>query len=251
MNNFLNKINTYPVAANILFAFLIVSHVLTVWFIFNAGIVAALIVLLFWFTGGSLGMAIGFHRHLSHTLPLSPKIRKFFIWCGIHSMTGPPISWVAIHREHHRHSDTENDPHGPEHKGTLWVQMCSMYHKPNIRYTKDLIRDQYLLNWQKYYFLYHFVLLTAGTTLAVLTGNVIWLAFHAVPAVLVWHTGSLVNSFGHGKDGAKDNHLISLLSWGEGYHKQHHANNKTHVFFNKRSPFDVSGLIIKSLRNVK
>lgn len=251
MNNILNKINTYPTAANILFAYLVICHFLTIWFLFDISYLSIFVAFAFWFLGGSLGMAIGFHRHLSHTLNLSSKFRKFFIWCGVHAMTGPPISWVAIHREHHRYSDTENDPHGPEHKGKMWVQLCSMFHKPNIKYTKDLIRDSYLIKWQKYYFPYHLTLLILAVTLAFITSNTIWLAFHAVPAVLVWHTGSLVNSLGHNKAGAKDSHMIALLSWGEGYHKQHHENNKEHVFFSKKSPFDISGLIIKGIKNVK
>lgn len=245
----LSRINLYPLAAHTLLGFQLAAHVLAVWFILGAGWLEWAIAVIFWFLCGSLGMAIGFHRHLSHGLATSRLSRNFMVWCGCHAMAGPPISWVAIHREHHRYSDTHMDPHGPEHKGKTWVQFLSMYHKPSIKYTKDLLRDDYLVWWQKNYFMYHALMLLVTTSMVMITGSVVWLALHAVPAVLTWHGGSLVNSLGHSNSGAKDSHWIALLSWGEGYHKKHHENPKAHVFLSQTSPFDVSGMVIKGFIN--
>ena len=245
----LNRLNLYPHAAHALLGLIAVAHVLTLWFALNASWLEWMIAVACWFITGSLGMAIGFHRLLSHGLQTSDRCRRFLIWCGCHAMTGPPISWVAIHRAHHRYSDTPLDPHGPEHKGKAWVQLFSMYHKPSIKYAKDMIRDPYLTQWQKHYFSYHMALIVTGIVLTMATGSMVWLALHAVPAVLTWHTGSLVNSFGHSEHGAKDSHFISMLSWGEGYHQLHHQNPKAHVFLGKNAPFDVSGLVIKGFIN--
>jgi stearoyl-CoA desaturase (delta-9 desaturase) len=54
------------------------------------------------------------HRMLTHKAFKTHKwieyICTFFAVAGSHSSA---ITWVAVHRQHHRYSDKEKDPHSP------------------------------------------------------------------------------------------------------------------------------------------
>ncbi len=67
-----------------------------------------------WFLVGGIGISLGFHRYFSHR---SFETYKWFentmLFLGSMTGGGTPLSWVGIHRLHHKHSDTKDDPHGP------------------------------------------------------------------------------------------------------------------------------------------
>ena len=65
-----------------------------------------------------LGISVTFHRQLTHkSYKTHPWIIKLGTLLGTLSNTGSSIVWVAIHMNHHRHADTEKDPHSPKHQG--------------------------------------------------------------------------------------------------------------------------------------
>ena len=76
---------------------------------------------------GSLGVCLGYHRLLTHgSFQTFPWVRRLFGLLGTLAGEGPPITWVAVHRKHHRFSDQQGDPHSP-HDGGWWshVSGCS------------------------------------------------------------------------------------------------------------------------------
>ncbi len=61
-------------------------------------------------------VSVFYHRGLSHrALELSPALRWWVLRTGFWVTGVDPKGWTALHRMHHRHSDTELDPHHPEH----------------------------------------------------------------------------------------------------------------------------------------
>jgi len=61
-----------------------------------------------------MGVTIGYHRLLAHRSFTCPKfVEYFWVLAGFLALEGSPIWWAAIHRAHHRHVDTELDPHSP------------------------------------------------------------------------------------------------------------------------------------------
>jgi len=67
-----------------------------------------LISIFVYFLNGCLGMIATYHRLLSHgSWQCSKFIEKLFVMFATIGLTGPAIDWVAIHRKHHRYSDTE------------------------------------------------------------------------------------------------------------------------------------------------
>nr|MDP9106696.1 acyl-CoA desaturase [Candidatus Eremiobacteraeota bacterium] len=101
---------------------------------------------LIYVTGG-VGIALGFHRTLTHrSLKLWKPLEYAATLCGCLALQGSPIDWVATHRAHHAHTDTEGDPHdanaGFRWSHFLWLVMPN----PNVvhgderrRYAPDLV----------------------------------------------------------------------------------------------------------------
>jgi len=71
----------------------------------------------------SLGIGMAYHRLLTHRSYKTPKAVEYFLTiCATLALEGGPLFWVATHRKHHQHSDTDHDPHTPQHGGFwAWV----------------------------------------------------------------------------------------------------------------------------------
>ncbi|WP_448380616.1 acyl-CoA desaturase [Gloeomargarita sp.] len=188
--------------------------------------------LLHWVTAG-LGITLGFHRLVTHRSFQTPKwLEYFLVFCGTLACQGGPIDWVGLHRIHHLHSDQPGDPHD-SNRGFWWSHVGWMLHHipadaEVARYTKDINTDPvylFLQNWMLG------IQVTLGLVLLALGGWpwVIWGIF--VRLVLVYHCTWLVNSathkFGYRSYASGDRSTncwwVALLSYGEGWHNNHHA----------------------------
>jgi stearoyl-CoA desaturase (delta-9 desaturase) len=197
---------------------------------------AMLAALILYYAAGMLGIGMAYHRLLTHRGYRTPKWVEYFLTaCGTLALEGGPIFWVATHRIHHQKSDQEGDPHTPR-EGTWWAHMGwiifgeGLHHDATVlaRYVPDLSRDRFhvwLSNW-------HWT-----TNVAVGLGL---LAFGGIPYVL-WgiffrttvglHATWLVNSATHKwgsrrfttRDDSTNNWWVALLTFGEGWHNNHHA----------------------------
>jgi len=198
---------------------------------------SALIVLavLMYVTGG-IGIALGFHRTLTHrSLRLWKPLEYVAVTCGTLALQGPPIDWVTTHRIHHAHTDTDLDPHdanaGFSWSHFLWMVMPN----PNVvtgdqrrRYVPDLIDDPY------YRFLDRYMIWLTVALAAVLfaLGGMSWVVWGIfVRLALVYQFTWLVNSAAHTigyrtfktPDRSTNCWWVALLGWGEGWHNNHHA----------------------------
>ena len=204
---------------------------------------------------GSIGINLGYHRLLTHRSVTVPRwLEKTFVVCGICSLEGPPLKWVAVHRMHHQHSDDDGDPHSPVpdfywgHVG--WVYTADAPRGKSggpERYIMDLISDPFQKwlhkrnRWAKVYFAHLVVILVLAFGLGwAITGEfeqAVQITVQAfvwgivVRTVYVWHITWLVNSASHRwgyrnyetSDQSRNNWLVALLTNGEGWHNNHHA----------------------------
>ena len=201
-----------------------------------------LITFCFWVLGSCFGGTITYHRLLAHRSWKCPTFLEYlFVMIETIMISGSAISWVAIHREHHRHADTEKDPHSPKFKGLLRMHFFSMMQTPKPKYALDLIRKPFYRVQHKFYIpinLFYAASLYALDPFSLLYA---WL----VPAALVWQTNSLIVSFSH-KDGEPcNNSLVGLITFGEGWHKNHHANPRQ----KRLHKFDLGGFLIEKIQN--
>jgi len=93
-------------AHTILFA-QIIAHISLIPMVIYGSPYHWLIALFIYFLNGCLGMTMTYHRLLSHRSWNPPKwVERLFTLFATIGMTGSAIAWVAIHREHHKHTDT-------------------------------------------------------------------------------------------------------------------------------------------------
>src|SRR2546423_6531526 len=99
---------------------------------------------------GTLGINIGYHRLLTHRGFTCPRwLEHTLSLLGLCCWQGSPMSWVAIHRMHHQHSDQPSDPHSPRgsflwsHIGWFLVYDSALYDLSTYgRYAPDLLGDR-------------------------------------------------------------------------------------------------------------
>lgn len=109
-----------------------------------------------WLMFVGLGAAVGLHRifaHRTHTLPRWKKLIVLF--CSTMACEGPTIWWCSVHRGlHHRHADTDRDPHSPNHGWYHsiigWIEK-SKVDSLSLRYAPDLLRDKDHRWFQEHY----------------------------------------------------------------------------------------------------
>lgn len=191
-----------------------------------------LALMLHWLTAG-IGITLGWHRLVSHRSFQVPKwLEYFLVFCGTLSMQGGPIWWVGLHRHHHLYSDQPNDHHDSR-KGFWWSHIEWMFREVPAeaeipRFTKDIADDPVYQFLDKYFLPIQVVL----AIVLYLWGGwpfVIWGIF--VRLVTVYHTTWLVNSathtFGYRTFETTDHSMncwwVALLTFGEGWHNNHHA----------------------------
>ena len=112
-----------------------------------------ILVLIGHFLTGCFGISLGFHRLLSHkSFKTSSAIKYLFSLFGTLSLQGGPLSWVGVHRAHHRYDDGRGDPHSMR-KGRFFTHIGWAVHKgPNgfrfknlQRYAADIAQDPILM----------------------------------------------------------------------------------------------------------
>jgi fatty-acid desaturase len=208
--------------------------------------------LLVYFFTGCFGMTMTYHRLLSHKSWPAPRWFEIFgTLCGTYGITGSSIAWVAVHREHHHHTDDDLDPHSPSHKGFLRVQWLSMFEKPNPKYAVHLIRDPFHAWIHKYYVILH---ITIAVSLLIINPMML-LALYLTPAAILWNAGSFINTLTHmvgyrnhdTKDDSTNVFLLGYLMWGEGWHNNHHNRPNSPRFGERWWEFDIGYFFIKHI----
>jgi sn-1 stearoyl-lipid 9-desaturase len=222
----------------------------------------AVAIVIYYLTGG-IGISLCYHRLLTHRSLAVPKwLERFFALLGTLALQGGPIEWVSTHRIHHAHADTEEDPHDA-HRGLLWTHVDWLYHpnenRPNLieqeRYAKDLWADPF------YRFLgpAHVPLQIALGVALFLAGGWSWLIWGIFVRLSVlyhvtWFVNSAAHRFGYQTYKTDDRSTncwwVGLLTWGEGWHNNHHAFPFSARHGMQWYELDPTWLVIKLLRAV-
>ena len=222
---------------------------------------AFLFAMLLWWIAGSLGIGMGYHRLLTHRGYKTPKWMEYFLTvCGTLALEGGPIFWVATHRVHHQNTDKEGDPHSPR-DGGLWAHMGwiltgqTMHHNASdlLPYVPDLRKDKF----QVWISRWHWVPISILAAILLVTGGwqyVLWGIFFRT--VIGLHSTWLVNSATHmwgtqrfpTRDTSKNSFWVALLTFGEGWHNNHHAHPQSARHGLAWYEFDLNWYAISVLR---
>jgi stearoyl-CoA desaturase (delta-9 desaturase) len=186
-----------------------------------------------------------YHRYFSHkTFKTSRPVQFLFALVGAASVQRGPLWWAAHHRNHHRHSDTELDVHSPVTKSFFVSHMGWFLTKAGFRTDRNVIKD--LMQFPELRLLDRFdvfVPVALAVALFLLGG---WLETHRpdygtsaaqlliwgffVSTVVLFHATVTINSFAHRfgsrryktRDDSRNNWLLALITFGEGWHNNHH-----------------------------
>jgi len=182
------------------------------------------------------GITLAYHRLLTHRSLTVPKPVEYALTIvGALALQGGPIEWVAQHRAHHANTDRDGDPHD-SHKGMPWAHIEWLFrtNKDRVapedrpRWAPDLVKDPGMRAIEKYNVLLTVVL--AALFFAIGGWSwVIWGIFARL--VFTYHCTWLVNSASHAVgyqtfttgDRSTNNWWVALLTFGEGWHNNHHA----------------------------
>ena len=221
-----------------------------------------------WISGG-VGIALCYHRLLTHRSFRTYKWFEYLVTlCGCLAWQGGPITWVGVHRLHHRHADSEHDPHSPSH-GFTWSHILWVLHKQidGIRgeeAAKDLLRDRVMrwidrLHWLPQ-LLMAIALFATGWAIGGATLGLSWVVWGvALRTVVLFHGTWFVNSAAHTwgyqnypGTGEHSTNLwwVALWSFGEGWHNNHHAHPRSARHGLRWFEIDITWMMIRVLEKL-
>ena len=228
----------------------------------------------------AFGTTIGYHRYFTHRGFATRKpVEAVLAILGSMTMQGPVTQWVTDHRKHHALSDKPGDPHSPHvgHGDGAWGAVRGFVHahvgwlfanlgmEQGREYGKDLYENRLVRSIDRLYLLW--VVLTFG--LPFLLGYAIGGSLLAGFEGLVWggliriflyqHATFSVNSICHmfgrrdyrTRDEARNNWLVALLVFGEGWHNNHHAFPASARHGLQRFQIDVSWWVIRGMEKLR
>ena len=212
---------------------------------------------------GSLGVGLGYHRLLTHRSFKAPKWLEYTLTTlGAMAIQDDAPKWVATHRIHHQYTETDKDPHSTR-PGFFWAHMewilkgtAQDHDQATLnKYVPDLMKDKFHVLLAKYYYI---PLIVSGFILYAIGGwsMVLWGVFARV--VVGWHSTWLVNSDTHfwgtrrfeTDDDSTNNWFVALLTFGEGWHNNHHAYPTSARHGLKWYQFDMNWLTIRIFEKI-
>jgi stearoyl-CoA desaturase (delta-9 desaturase) len=200
------------------------------WYVIETNTYGYLILSFFVFLfTGLIGINVCYHRLLSHkSYQTNLIIEKIMSLIGVITTMGSPIAWVAIHRQHHSATDTEKDPHSPKYKGffKVWFGFWN-----NIEIESKLVRDITKNKYQKFLHRNYLKIIFIYCIVLGLINPWYIIFVYCIPAVMVFHASNGVTVLCHvigykrydTKDEARNSWIGNIISFGEGWHNNHHA----------------------------
>jgi stearoyl-CoA desaturase (Delta-9 desaturase) len=225
-----------------------------------------------------LGITVGYHRLYTHKsfATRGPVAALFAIFGGM-AAQGPVIWWAATHRSHHQHSDHEHDPHSPHagrkpgfvgfirgfmhaHMGWLFADLCA----DMKRYVPDLLAEKTTVRINSLFPLW----VALGLVIPAVIGGLVTMTWMGAFLGFLWggivrlcvlhHVTWSVNSVCHiwGKqeyasgDQSRNNPVMGILAFGEGWHNNHHAFPASARHGLKWWQFDSSWVVIRTLEKL-
>jgi len=210
------------------------------------------------YTLNAFGLTIGYHRMLTHrSFRPHPAVKAILLVFGAMAVASPPIEFAATHIKHHAQSDREGDPHSPleglfhSHLGWLFKDRFA---DPQV-YCRHLLKDAIVVFVNRSFLLWVTLSLGIPFVLGGWTG-LLWGGL--VRIFLVHHFTFSVNSICHtfGKrefetnDRSRNQWLVALLAFGEGWHNNHHAFPRSAFHGLHWWQLDFSGYVIWTLERL-
>jgi stearoyl-CoA desaturase (delta-9 desaturase) len=198
----------------------------------------------------NIATTVYLHRSAAHrAVRLRPPLTfafRFIVWITVGLK---PREWVAVHRKHHAFTDVEGDPHSPKLLGWMRVQLtnAALYRREARnpvtvrRYAKDMAPDW----WDRHVFDHAFVGLALGIGVLIAVLGPVWGLVAALAHTAFYlGLGGAVNGVAHhfGRrpydNSAGNVGWLALMTGGEGWHNNHHAEPRSASHGHRTLEFD-------------
>ena len=208
-----------------------------------------------YFVFDCLGVVIGNHRYWSHKSFefRHPALKYLCAVAALLSGTGSTLGWAGLHRLHHTHSDTAQDPH-QQIRG-FWKMLFIYYDADDrqlLRASIDNARDRFLRVTDRWWGL---LIVAWVAALAAFGPDTLYFVF-LLPSALTMIAQGMTNYANHSRAGYRSHETgdqsincpwIALFNWGEAWHNNHHAAPESPSTQQRWWEIDIAGLIIKAV----
>ena len=214
----------------------------------------------------AIGVTVGYHRMLTHrSFTPHPAVKFVLLVLGSMALEGDAITWTATHTKHHALADRPGDPHSPldgffhAHLGWIFAEPDA---DPKV-YCRHLLRDRMVVFVSRTHLLWVALALAIpcaiggalGGWLGALTG-LLWggLVRQFLTHHVTWSVNSICHTFGkrafETNDASRNEWLVGLLAFGEGWHNNHHAFPRSAFHGLRWWQFDLAGYVIRLLERL-
>jgi stearoyl-CoA desaturase (Delta-9 desaturase) len=225
-----------------------------------------------------LGTTVGYHRYFTHrSFETVAAVKAVLAILGAMTLQGPLTQWVTDHRKHHARSDREGDPHSPHLSGDgLLGTVKGLWHahvgwmfttkgmERSYAYGRDLMEDPLVRTIDRLYLVW----VALSFAVPFLLGAAIGGSWSLGVEAMVWaglirifafeHSTFAVNSICHtfgrrtfeARDESRNNWVIAMLVFGEGWHNNHHAFPRSARHGLGRFQVDPSWWVIRGLERL-
>ena len=227
----------------------------------------------------AFGITVGFHRYFTHrSFETVAPVKATLAILGCMTMQGPLTQWVTDHRKHHALSDQQGDPHSPHAghgegvlataKGFVHAHVGWMFTNLGMEqgriYGRDLYEDRLVRTIDRLYLLWVGATLgipfAIGYAIAGWAGGIEGLIWGGLVRIFLYqHATFSVNSICHmfgrrhyrSRDESRNNWLVAVLVFGEGWHNNHHAFPASARHGLHRFQLDLSWWLIRGLEKLR
>jgi stearoyl-CoA desaturase (delta-9 desaturase) len=177
------------------------------------------------------GVTAGYHRYFSHRSYRLGRVAQFLLACLAQSSGQKGILWwAALHRDHHRYSDLEEDIHPPWQRGFWWSHAGWVLSNEHDTYDPKRIADFSRFPELRWLDRHHWIPTTALAVAIMAWGGPAFVWGYLLSTVLLYHFTFAINSLAHivgtrrfdTPDHSRNNFLLALVTLGEGWHNNHH-----------------------------
>lgn len=174
----------------------------------------------------------GYHRYFSHKSFKTSRVFQFILaFLAQTSVQRGILQWANDHRKHHIYSDTKEDSHSPRAHGLMYAHLGWIFAKEtydtDYKMVQDFKKYPELVWLNKYKHLPPIILAVLTWLIGGWSGLIVGFF---ISTVLVFHCTFFINSlthrFGNQRyltgDDSRNHWLLALLTFGEGWHNNHH-----------------------------
>lgn len=256
-----------------LFSLYILLHIVALAAPWTFSLQGLAVMLVMYFLTICLGITVGYHRLLTHQSYKAPRfVRYFLALLACLSFQRGPIWWTACHRLHHSKTDQVEDPHSPRYSfiwshflwAYFWHPQLDESRETTRRLAPDLASDPGMVFLEKHYTTLNLLCLLGLFLLGNAWGGVsmglsvlVWGGFLRLILCLniTWLVNSACHIWGYRSyevsDTSRNNWWVALLTWGEGWHNNHHADARAARNGHRWYEIDVTYWIIQLMCRFK